>query len=240
MDLHRAPAPDICPAIDICPERLRNAVHQAADAIMLTDIDGTITFVNPACEAITGYPAAQLLGRNPRLLGSGVHPPRFFSQLTRTLAGGAPWQGEIVNRRADGSLYVEERTISPIRDDDGRLDGYVSIGRDVTARRPVAAVVGRQPAEPGLRTASDPSPSGEPRPIVLRRHNKLMPRDLELLRLLLAGLSLSQAAAQLGVAIGTAKNRRHEVYQKLGVGTLANAARRLRELGIDVDGAPGD
>ena len=53
-------------------------------------------------------------------------------------------------------------------------------------------------------------------------------------------MSLSEAAAELGVAVGTAKNRRHEVYQKLGVGSLVNAARRLRELGIDLDATPHD
>jgi PAS domain S-box-containing protein len=220
----------------ICPDRLRLAVDQAADAIMLTDIDGTITFVNAACASLTGYPASELVGRNPRVLGSGTHPPRFFRELTRTLAAGEAWRGEIVNRRADGSLYVEERTITPVRDADGRLDGYVSIGRDVTERHPRAVMAEhaggrREPVAVPVASGATPPPA----PIVLRRHNRLMPRDLALLRLLLAGRSLSDAAAELGVAIGTAKNRRHEVYQKLGVGSLANAARRLRELGIELE-----
>ncbi|MEW5874412.1 MAG: PAS domain S-box protein [Candidatus Zixiibacteriota bacterium] len=111
---------------------LGTAVEQAAESIIITDIAGTIQYVNPAFERITGYRAEEVLGQNPRILKSGQHPEEFYSAMWGTLQSGEVWCGRLVNRAKDGTLYEEDGTISPVRDDSGRIVNYVAVKRDVT------------------------------------------------------------------------------------------------------------
>lgn len=113
--------------------RLATAVEQAAEAIVITDKGWRIQYVNPAFERITGYPRAEAVGEHIRLLGSGENPAGLFCDLEERVADGEPWSGHLVNRRKDGSLYEEECTISPVRDDRGHIVNYVAVKRDVTA-----------------------------------------------------------------------------------------------------------
>lgn len=113
--------------------RLATAVQQAAEAIVVTGIDWRIQYVNPAFERITGYGRQEAVGQHIRLLRSGQNPAGLFCDLEERVAGGEPWSGRLVNRRKDGSLYEEECTISPVRDDRGRVVNYVAVKRDVTA-----------------------------------------------------------------------------------------------------------
>jgi PAS domain S-box-containing protein len=112
--------------------RLATAVEQAAEVIVITDTAGTIQYVNPAFERVTGYSAADAVGANSRILKSGAHDARFYAAMWRTLARGEVWGGHLVNRRKDGALYEEEATISPIRDAAGAIVNYVAVKRDVT------------------------------------------------------------------------------------------------------------
>jgi PAS domain S-box-containing protein len=111
------------------------AVEQAADGIVITDALGAIQYVNPAFTALTGYPAEEVLGKNPRLLKSGRHSPAFYAELWSTLLSGRVWHGEVTNRRKDGALYDEEMRIAPVCDEQGVTTGYIAIKRDVTGRR---------------------------------------------------------------------------------------------------------
>jgi len=111
--------------------RLAIAVEQAAEAIIITDIKGIIHYVNPAFEQITGYTRKECIGKNQRILSSGEHDESFYDQMWETLRAGNVWTGQLVNRRKDGSLYHEEATISPIKDDSGRVMNFVSVRRDV-------------------------------------------------------------------------------------------------------------
>ncbi len=114
--------------------RLAAVVFEAGnEAILVTDEQGTIVRVNRACERITGYSAADMLGRNPRLLKSHRHERAFYEAMWRELAGTDAWQGEMWNRRKDGSLYATLQNISAIRDDAGRVTHYVSMLSDITA-----------------------------------------------------------------------------------------------------------
>ena len=113
--------------------RLAAAVDQAAEAVVVTDRDGTIQYVNPAFEHVTGYTQNEVLGQNPRVLKSGKQSDAFYLQLWKTLLDGRVWSGHLVNRRKDGSLYEEEATISPVVDEDGAVVNYVAVKRDVTA-----------------------------------------------------------------------------------------------------------
>ena len=112
--------------------RLATAVEQAAEAIAITDVQGALQYVNPAFERVSGYERSEVLGRNLRILKSGQHDQWFYTRLWNTVANGEVWHGRFVNKRKNGLLYEEDSTISPIRDDAGRISNYVSVNRDVS------------------------------------------------------------------------------------------------------------
>jgi PAS domain S-box-containing protein len=111
------------------------AVEQAADGIVITNTCGTIQYVNPAFTAMTGYTRDEAVGQNPRLLKSGRQSAAFYQELWSTVLSGNVWQGELVNRRKDGSLYSEEMRITPVRDASHAITGYIAIKRDVSEQR---------------------------------------------------------------------------------------------------------
>ncbi len=113
-------------------KRLFAAVEQAGETIVVTDPLGTIEYVNPAFEATTGYTYAEAIGKNLSILKSGIHGRAFYEEMWDTISGGAVWRGRLTNRRKDGTLYEETATISPIKDETGRIVNYVAVKRDVT------------------------------------------------------------------------------------------------------------
>jgi PAS domain S-box-containing protein len=119
----------------IDPASLLEAVSQAADGIVITDTQGTIQYVNPAFTAQTGYSREEATGRNPRILKSGCHPEGFYKEIWNTILSGRVWQGDVTNRRKDGTLYDEEMRIAPVKDSNGAPTGYIAIKHDVTKRR---------------------------------------------------------------------------------------------------------
>ncbi|MBI5248041.1 MAG: PAS domain S-box protein [Desulfomonile tiedjei] len=112
--------------------RLATAIDQAAEAVVITDTDGTIVYVNPAFERTTGYSRDEALGKNPRILKSGQHDEKFYKHMWETIASGQVWSGHLITRKKDGALFEEEATISPIREDGGEIVNYVAVKRDVT------------------------------------------------------------------------------------------------------------
>jgi diguanylate cyclase (GGDEF)-like protein/PAS domain S-box-containing protein len=96
--------------------------------------------VNPAFTRTTGYGEQEVIGRNPRILRSGLMKPDFYEDLWSTITAGNVWKGEIVNRRRDGSLYVEDMSITPVRRD-GRITHYVAIKQDVSERQRTEAAL---------------------------------------------------------------------------------------------------
>ena len=119
--------------------RLAGAVEQSADAILVTDADAGIVYVNPAFERMTGYRRDEVMGRNPRFLNSGRQGREVYEQMWAMLAEGRTWTGELLNRRKDGILYQERMSISPVRDGTSRMVGYVAVQSDVTDLRAMAA-----------------------------------------------------------------------------------------------------
>lgn len=111
---------------------LMAGVEQAGEAVLITDIEGRIEYVNPAFERVTGYSKAEAVGQRPSLLKSGVHDDAFYRDLWATILSGRTWEGRFVNRRKDGSLYHEDATISPVRSDSGEITHFVAVKRDVT------------------------------------------------------------------------------------------------------------
>lgn len=116
--------------------RLQSAALQAADhAIMLTDNRGVIQWTNPAFTRLTGYTAAEAHGKTPRdLVYSGVQDGDFYKKMWQTILAGQPWRGQLTNRRKDGSLYTEEQSITPVRDEQGRVTHFIAIKQDITGR----------------------------------------------------------------------------------------------------------
>jgi PAS domain S-box-containing protein len=102
-------------------DQLARAVEQAGDSVLITDKRGIIEYVNPAFEEITGYSAAEVLGRNPSVLKSGKHDARFYRHLWGKLISGDTFLGTIINRKKSGDLFWSEQTISPIKDLAGKL-----------------------------------------------------------------------------------------------------------------------
>lgn len=120
------------------PDRLRildRAIRSADQGVMITEPDGTIAWVDPTFEELTGYPADEAVGADPSLLKSGEHDDAFYRKLWTTVLAGEVWTGEMVNQRRDGSRYVERQTIVPVRDGDGDVGHLVAFKRDVTERR---------------------------------------------------------------------------------------------------------
>ncbi len=115
--------------------RLATAVAQSSESIVITDAEANIQYVNPAFERLTGFSRDEVVGRNPRVLKSGVQSSGFYAAMWQTLAAGRPWISDMVNRRKDGSLFTEEAVISPVVDAAGEITGYVAVKRDVTRER---------------------------------------------------------------------------------------------------------
>lgn len=112
------------------------ALHAAANAMIITDRQGTIEWVNAGFTNLTGYTAAEALGRNPRdLVRSGTHDQPFYRTMWETILRGDVWHGEMTNKRKDGTFYLEERTITPFKDEQGEVVHFIAIGRDLTEQR---------------------------------------------------------------------------------------------------------
>ncbi|WP_374057582.1 PAS domain-containing sensor histidine kinase [Halorhabdus salina] len=114
--------------------RFENAVEHAGHAIFITDTDGTIEYVNPAFEAVTGFDEQEALGENPRILKSGELSEKYYERLWETITAGEVWQEQIINHRKSGERYVADQTIAPF-ERDGEITGYVAIQNDITDRK---------------------------------------------------------------------------------------------------------
>ncbi len=113
---------------------LASAMEQTADSIVITDLDGVIEYVNAAFEKTTGYTKEEAIGQKPSLLKSGQHDKAYYEKLWMTLHGGSVFRGILINRRKDGTLFQEEKTITPLRNAEDHITHYVSTGRDITER----------------------------------------------------------------------------------------------------------
>ena len=113
-----------------------SALNATANAIVITDINGLIEWVNPSFTALAGYTLQEAKGKNPsQLVKSGQHPAEFYKHLWITILSGNFWKGEMINRRKDGSLYFEEQSITPIKSVDGKITHFVAIKSDISERK---------------------------------------------------------------------------------------------------------
>ncbi|MGD8924388.1 MAG: PAS domain S-box protein, partial [Syntrophobacterales bacterium] len=125
---------DITESRHAAEERLRlaTAVEQAAESVIISDRRGTIQYVNPAFERLSGFTPNDIVGRNFSILKSDRHDETFYKEMWDTISRGNAWAGRINNRMKDGTLREFETIISPIRDSSGAIVNFVSVNRDVT------------------------------------------------------------------------------------------------------------
>lgn len=115
-------------------KKLLNAVEQAAEAILVTDLKGRIQYVNPAFTVISGYSKEEALGKTPQMLHSDQNPPDLFSKMWEDILSGRIWKGTVINRKKTGEIYYEEMTVTPVLDSGGKISNFIALKKDVTDR----------------------------------------------------------------------------------------------------------
>jgi len=114
--------------------KLSGAIEQIADSVMITDIHGKIEYVNSAFEKMAGYQAQDVLGNTPRILKSDKQSKSFYQRMWRTITRGDVFSDVVINRKKNGELYYEEKTITPQKDKAGNITHFISTGKDITER----------------------------------------------------------------------------------------------------------
>ncbi len=114
---------------------LTNALHSAANGVLITDVNGVIIWANEAVEKLTGYNEQELIGKTTSIFKSGLMPDEFYSQMWKTIQSGKVWKGEIINKRKDKSIYEEEMTITPILNENNEISHFIAMKQDITERK---------------------------------------------------------------------------------------------------------
>lgn len=115
--------------------QLTQAVEQSPASVVITDVGGNITYVNPQFTRLTGYTLDEIIGKNPKILKSGQTPVEVYRELWSTIKSGKTWTGEILNRKKNGELYWQRGIIAPVLDHDGRILNFIAVKEDVTERK---------------------------------------------------------------------------------------------------------
>ncbi|WP_079508064.1 nitrate/nitrite transporter [Mesobacillus jeotgali] len=113
----------------------KNIIDHTAEGIMITDIKGTIEKVNPAFTTVTGYKAEEIIGENPRILRSGKHGEAFYEEMWKSIEEKGSWQGEIWNKKKNGTVYPEWLTISPVKNEAGEIKHFVGMFSEIPKRK---------------------------------------------------------------------------------------------------------
>jgi len=114
--------------------KLSTAIDQTANTIVITDTKGNIEYINPQFSKKTGYTAEEVIGKNPRILNSGLQSTMYYVKMWETIISGKTWHGEFHNIKKNGELYWERVTISPIKED-GKIINYLAIKQDITKQK---------------------------------------------------------------------------------------------------------
>jgi len=117
--------------------KLNIAVKQSPSIIVVTDINGSIEYINPAFTKITGYTQEETIGQNPRILASGKTTKKEYKKLWDTIKSGNVWQGELYNKKKDNSYYWEKVAIAPVKNNKGKIINFIAIKTDITKQKEI-------------------------------------------------------------------------------------------------------
>jgi len=115
--------------------KLTTAIKQSASIIVITDTDGKIEYTNPEFTKSTGYTAEEVIGKNPRILKSGTQSNEYYTQMWQAISAGKNWKGELQNKKKKGEYYWEQITITPIKDNLGKIINYLAVKEDITEKK---------------------------------------------------------------------------------------------------------
>lgn len=115
--------------------QLSRAVEQSPVCVVITDLDGSITYVNPRFSELTGYSYEEAIGQNPRILKTDQTPPETFEMLWKTITQGGTWSGELCNKKKNGEFYWEMAYISPVLNSEGEMTHFVAVKENITSRK---------------------------------------------------------------------------------------------------------
>jgi len=138
--------------------KLSKAVEQSPASVIITDKTGIIEYVNPAFTEITGFSSEESVGNRPSIIKSGEHPQEFYENLWHVILDGGTWNGELINRKKDGSLFWESASISPIFNEEGNVIRFLAVKQDITDRKKTEKALAESMEQ--LRTIFEKSPLG--------------------------------------------------------------------------------
>jgi len=218
-----------------------SALEAAANAIVITDDNGVIQWVNSAFTHLTGYTLQEATGQTPRLMSSGKHDRAFYEGLWNTILAGSPWHGELINKRKDGSLYHEEQTITPIADPSGTITHFIGIKQDITSHKRVEERIQQQLRRLAALRQIDQAIAanlalGESLDIVLAKVVELLAMDAAVILLADATLNRLEYAASIGFqgdAVRAANIQIGESYA--GKAALERRQVQIPDLASDTD-----
>jgi len=118
--------------------KLAQAVEQSPESVVITNLNSEIEYINKAFIEQSGYKADELIGENPRILQSGRTPKESYQALKCAMSLGQTWQGEFINRRKDGSEFIESALIAPLRQSDGTITHFIGVKSDISEQTRVA------------------------------------------------------------------------------------------------------
>ncbi|MBP7072021.1 MAG: PAS domain S-box protein [Clostridia bacterium] len=114
---------------------LHQAVEQSSSAVIVTDPEGKIQYVNAKFEKLTGYAQNEIMGKNPRILKSGIQSDEIYRKMWHTISLGEEWHGEFLNKKKNGEFYWALVSISPIKDKEGNIINFLAVQEDITERK---------------------------------------------------------------------------------------------------------
>lgn len=143
---------------DIQLKMLYNAVENAPSSIVITGKDGLIEYVNPEFEKCTGYSMKEVIGKNPKIVKSGIHNESLYKDLWDTINNGHQWRGELVNKKKNGEIFWEQVSISPIMDENDKIQNFIAVKQDITDRKNSERII--RESEIKLKTILDETQAG--------------------------------------------------------------------------------
>ena len=152
-------------------------VEKASESIVITNVNGSIEYVNPYFEKITGYALKEVLGKNPNILKSGKQSKEFYEEMWRTISEGKIWQGEITNKRKNGEEYIERVTITPLFDEEKNIINYIAMKYDITNLKEYEYELKKHIKE--LEDFKDATVDRELKMIELEKENKELKKQLK-------------------------------------------------------------